>query len=137
MLGDKIGDSQGKVTGQRVLPGEDYRYVQMEVTVQEQGAFFGLPGMNMGTYTAYERVPGQLYGTGQGILATEDGETAIWTGHGVGKMTGQGMGMSFRFSLGIQAGPSGKLARLNQVLVIGEHEVDADGNTKTSIWEWK
>jgi hypothetical protein len=42
-----------------------------------------------------------------------------------------------RFSIAYQAGPSGKLARLNQVLVIGEHEVDDDGNTKTGFWEWK
>jgi len=137
MLGDKIGESAGKATGMRTLPGDDYRYVKMEVTIQEAGKVFGVDATNMGTYTAFERVPGQIYGEGQGIVATSDGESAIWNGHGIGRMTGEGMGMSFRFAVAYQAGQTGKLARLNSVLVIGEHEVDGAGNTKTTFWEWK
>jgi hypothetical protein len=123
MLGDQIGESAGKATSMKVLPGEDYRYVKMEVTIQETGKVYGVDGMNMGTYVAFERVRGQLFGEGQGIIATGDGESAIWNGHGVGRMTGQGMGMSFRFSIAYQAPQTGNLARLNEVLVIGEHEV--------------
>jgi hypothetical protein len=137
MLGEKIGESAGKATGMRMLPGDDYRYIKMEITIQETGNIYGVDGSNMGTYTAFERVPGQVYGEGQGIIATADGETAIWNGHGLGRMTGQGMAMSFRFSVAYQAGQTGKLARLNNVLVVGEHEVDENGNTKTSFWEWK
>jgi hypothetical protein len=136
MLGDKISEAQGKVTSQRVLPGADHRYVQMEITIQEQGTFFGEPGMNMGTYTAFERVPGQLYGEGHGVVALQSGETAIWNGHGVGRM-GEGMTMSFRFSLAFQAPTTGKLAQLNGFLGIGEHEVDAAQNTRTTTWAWK
>ncbi len=33
--------------------------------------------------------------------------------------------------------PRGKLARLNETLVIGEHETDAADNTRTRMWEWK
>jgi hypothetical protein len=137
MLGDQIGESAGKATSMKVLPGDDYRYVKLEITIQESGKVYGLDGMNMGTYTAFERVAGQIYGEGQGIISTADGESAIWNGHGVGRMTGNGMGMSFRFSIAYQAPPTGKLARLNEVLVIGEHEVDNDGNTQTRYWEWK
>jgi hypothetical protein len=137
MLGAKIGESQGKVTGQRILPGSDYRYVKMEVTIQEAGTLLGVGVTNMATYTVYERTPGQLYGEGQGLFAAIDGEAAIWNGHGVGRMTGQGMAMSFRFSLAVQAQAGGKLGALNSVLVVGEHEVDAEGNTRTTSWEWK
>jgi len=137
MLGDKLGETTGKITGYRVLPGDDYRYVKLEVSFQEAGKLLGIDTVNMGTYTVFERVPGQIYGEGQGILQTADGEGAIWKGHGVGKGTGEGMAMSIRFSVAYQAGTSGKLARLNEVLVIGEHEVDENGNTKTTIWEWK
>lgn len=137
MLGDKIGEQTGRLTGTRVLPGGDYRYIKMEVDIQESGKVYGVDAVDIGTYSVFERVPGQLYGQGQGILQTTDGEGAIWNGHGVGKMSGKGMGMSFRFSVAYQAGPSGKLARLNGVLVIGEHEVDDAGNTKTTFWEWK
>jgi hypothetical protein len=119
-----------------VLPGDDYRYVKMEVTVQQSGQIYGVPATDLATYTVFERVPGQLYGEGHGIIQA-DGEGAIWKGHGVGKMAGQGMAMSFRFSIACQAGAQGKLSRLKDVLLIGEHEVDADGNTKTAMWEWK
>jgi len=137
MLGDQIGEYSGRVTGTRVLPGDDYRYVKMEVSFQQSGQVYGAQSEDYGTYTVFERVPGQLYLEGQGFTGTADGEGAIWNGHGVGKLTGQGMAMSFRFSIAFQAGESGKLARLKDVLVIGEHEVDASGNTKTKLWEWK
>lgn len=136
MLGEKIGVEQGKVTGQRMLPGGDYRYVKMEISFQTAGKTLGLETTNTGTYTVFERIPGQMYGEGQGILMTKDGQGAIWNGHGIGSMTGKGMAMKFRFSLAFQAG-QGKLGRLNQVLVIGEHEIDEEGNAKTTTWEWK
>jgi len=137
MLGDKIGEMQGKVTARRVLPGDDYRYLKMEITIEESGTLFGANATNEATYTAFERVPGQIYGQGQGLLATTDGETAMWNGHGVAHMTGPGAGMSFRYSIAVQAGSGGKLARLNSVLVVGEHEVDEQGNTRTNMFEWK
>jgi hypothetical protein len=137
MLGEQIGEMTGRVIGTRVLPGDDYRYVKMEVTVQESGQVYGVQGTNIGTYTVFERVPGQMYGEGQGFLGTNDGEGAIWKGHGVGKATGAGMAMSIRFSVAYQAGADGKLSRLKDCLVIGEHEVDAEGNTRTRSWEWK
>ncbi|HZT05456.1 MAG TPA: hypothetical protein VFC51_00355 [Chloroflexota bacterium] len=136
MLGEKIGEMTGRVTGMRVLPGDDYRFIKMEITVDESGKVFGVDARNIGTYTVFERVPGQLYGSGQGILETSDGQGAIWTGHGVSKMMA-GMRAAFRFSIAFQAGPGGSLSRLNEVLVVGEHDVDEQGRTKTTIWEWK
>ncbi|MDP3064241.1 MAG: hypothetical protein Q8O40_13685 [Chloroflexota bacterium] len=137
MLGEKIGEERGKATGTRVLPGGDYRYLRMEVSFQAAGKLLGMDSSNVGTYTVFERVPGQLYGEGQGIVMTSDGQSAIWNGHGVGRMTGKGMGMSFRFAIAFQAAQGSKLARLNGVLVIGEDEVDENGNAHTTTWEWK
>jgi hypothetical protein len=37
MLGEKIGDLTGRVIGTRVLPGDDYRYVKMKITVGASG----------------------------------------------------------------------------------------------------
>lgn len=136
MLGEKLGEEQGKVTGQRMLPGGDFRYVKMEVSFQASGKTLGAETTNTGTYTVFERIPGQLYGEGQGILMTKEGEGAIWNGHGIGKMTGKGMAMRFRFSVAYQAG-AGKLSKLNEALVIGEHEIDENGNARTTSWEWK
>jgi len=137
MLGEKIGEEKGKVTTQRVLPGDDFRYVKMEISFQAQGKIYGADAMDIGTYTIYERVGGQLYGEGQGIVQTTDGEGAIWKGHGVGRATGNGMEMKFAFSLAYQAPTAGKLSRLNNVLVIGEHTIDNDNNASSTIWEWK
>jgi hypothetical protein len=137
MLGEQVGEFRGTVTGQRVLPGDDYRYVKMEVSFQEAGTLFGAEATNIGTYTAFERLPGQVYGEGQGLVATTAGDSAIWNGHGVGGMAGEGLSTRFRFSFTMQGPPEGALAPLNQVLIVGEHEVDGEGNTHTRWWEWK
>jgi hypothetical protein len=91
--------------------------------------------MDMGTITTFERVPGQAYSEGQGIMTTAGGEGAIYKTHGIGRFTGEGGSMSVRFSAAFQAG--GKLAALNGYLVVGETEIDADGNQTTTLWEWK
>src|SRR5439155_3613958 len=110
--------------GTRVLPGDDYRYIKMEISIHESGQICGVDAEDTATYTVFERVPGQVYGEGQGFFGTKDGEGAVWNGHGVSKPGGAGMQATFRFSIACQAGATGKLARLNEVLVIGEHDVD-------------
>ncbi len=137
MLGEKIGEEHGKVTSRRVLPGNDFRYVQMEITFETQVEVFGLKGANMGTYTVFERVSGQLYGEGRGIVMLENGESAIWNGHGVGHMTGEGMGIAFASSVAFQAPATGALARLNGVLVLVEHATADDGSAHSTLFEWK
>jgi hypothetical protein len=136
MLGEQIGETRGKVTGTRVLPGDDYRYMKVETTVEESGTMLGMEVGGVATYVAWERIPGQMYGEGQGVLGAGE-EGAIFNGHGIGRMTGPDMSVSFRVSFAFQASTTGKLARLNEVLVLAEHEADGDGNTHTTFWEWK
>ena len=136
MLGQQIGHETGKVTSRRVLPGGDFRFVQMEINFEAQGTMLGEQGTDIGTYTMYERVGGQIYGEGQGILMTATGEGAIWKGHGVGTPTPDGS-VKFAFSVAYQADPNGKLAALNGCLVIGEHTAGMDGSVETTVYEWK
>jgi hypothetical protein len=137
MLGEQVGTFEGKTTGTRVLPGDDYRYIKMETSFEEQGTLFGMQAWNMGTMTAFERVPGQIYVEGQGIVTTSDGASAIWNAHGVSGI-GEGMTMTARLSLAFQAGSDGPLARLNAVLVVAELESSMEsGQSKTALWEWK
>lgn len=137
MLGEQIGTFEGKSTGTRVLPGDDYRYIKMETSFEEQGTLLGMQAWNMGTMTAFERVPGQVYIEGQGIVTTSDGASAIWNAHGVAGM-GEGMTMTARLSLAVQAASDGPLARLNPVLVVAELESNMEsGASKTAFWEWK
>jgi hypothetical protein len=135
MLGEQIGTEQGKVTTRRVLPGDDYRYIKLEISFEAQGTVYGIAGTNIGTYTIFERVPGQMYGEGQGIIMTNDGQGAIWKGHGIGRADENGT-MSFAASVAFQAGP-GSLERLNHVLVVAEHSIDMEGNAKSALYEWK
>ena len=137
MLGERLGEEHGKVTTRRVLEGSDYRYVKMEIGFETAVNILGMKGANMGTYTVFERVPGQLYGEGQGILMVESGESAIWKGHGIGTSTGNGIGMKFAASVAFQAQTNGKLARLNNVLVLVEHVAEGDGSARSTLYEWK
>jgi hypothetical protein len=67
---------------------------------------------------------------------TNDGQGAIWNGHGIGRMTGEGMGVRFAASVAYQAG-EGPLAVLNGVLAVVEHETKDDGTASSELWEWK
>ena len=137
MLGDKIGEERGKVTGRRALKGDEPRYLKLEISFEAQATLYGVPCMSLGTYEVFERVPGQLYGVGQGMVRTQDGsEGAIWNGHGVGTPTADG-GVRFAASATYQAAPSGKLARLNHVLVLVEHAASGDGSVRSTFTEWK
>ncbi|MGE0228119.1 MAG: hypothetical protein AB7I38_10835 [Dehalococcoidia bacterium] len=137
MLGDKIWEGAGSTTGMRVLPGDDFRYVKLELTIDGAGTILGMDAKNMGTFTTFERVPGQMYAQGQGIMMTADGQSAIWNGHGVGHPTGDGMGVALRYAVALQADPAGALAALNGCLLVGEFESAADGSWTDAGWEWK
>ena len=136
MLGEKLGEFTGKTSGMRVLPGGDYRYVKLEINWQASGTLLGMPAQDMGTIEIFERVPGQTFGSGQGMIFCEAGGV-IYNTHGIGRQTGEGMASSVRFSAAAQAPTEGPLARLNSVLIIGEQEVDAEGGMKITLWEWK
>jgi hypothetical protein len=135
MLGEMIGETRGKITGNRVLPS-DGQAPKIESSFQESGKMFGMEVTDMGTYWSVTRAGGMLYGEGQGITMIKDGEMASWTGQGVGKFTGRGGAVSFRGALYYQTSSS-KLARLNSVAVVFEFEVDETGNTHGKFWEWK
>ncbi len=136
MLGDKVVELSGQSSAMRVLPGDDYRYIKVETSIQATGKILGADGMAMATFVSFERVPGQMYSEGQGLVATNDGESAIWNGHGIGHMT-EGGGMSIRYAIAYQASPTGKLAALNGALAIGEFESKPDGSFTTTEWLWK
>ena len=136
MLGEKIGEEHGKITTRRVLPGDDYRYIKLEMTFEAEATIYGVSGLDIGTYTAFERVPGQIYGEGQGIFMTSTGEGAIWNGHGIGRMDENGT-MIFAGSITYQAPQTGPLAKLNGVLGVFEHRAGMDGSAHSDLYEWK
>lgn len=135
MLGEMIGEDQGKITAIRVLPFNG-QAPQMEVSFQSSGNLVGVETTNLGTYISTLMPSGVFNGEGQGVVITQDGDTATWIGTGVGKPTGKGTAVSWRGSLYFQTS-SQRLAGLNKIATIFEYEVDENGNTSAKFWEWK
>ncbi len=133
MLGEQIGESQGKRTGRRALPADNG--VKVEVTFDDSGKMLGIEFNGFGTYASAPRSDGTMFGEGQGVLMTKEGDMAAWKGQGVGRFVGGGA-VSYRGAL-YYSSASPKLARLNNAVVVYEYEVDANGNTHTKYWEWK
>ena len=134
MLGEKIGEETGKITGRRILEGDDYRYVKIETSFETQATILGMQGVNMGTFTIFERIPGQVYAEGRGIFMTMDGQGGIWNGHGVGRMSDDGK-MAVAASIAFQT-DSDKLSKLNGMLVLVEHTSDFEGNAHSTLFAW-
>ncbi len=134
MLGEQLGQENGQVTGLRVLPGEDGPRVEVSFTAT--GTLLGVHGTDMGTYVSVIRPDGSLYGEGQGVLMTDDGEMAAWKGQGVGRFTGRGTAVSWRGAVYYQT-TSERLARLNGIAVVFEYDTDESGKTEAKSFEWK
>jgi len=134
MQGDKIGESTGKVTGRRVLPNPGGG-PKMETSFEASGKLFGVEETEIGTYSAVVRPDGSLFGEGQGLIMGKGGEVATWVGQGVGTVKKDGA-VSYRGAVYYQTSAPG-WSRLNSVAAIFEFEVDAQGNSRAQLWEWK
>ncbi|MGA9061988.1 MAG: hypothetical protein WB341_10025 [Terracidiphilus sp.] len=132
MLGEKIGETKGKRLVRRVLSVDP---PTAEVTFEDSGKMFGIATTGIGSYTSVVRADGSLFGHGQGMIMTEDGEAATWSGTGLGHF-GPGGSVSYRGMLFFRT-TSKKLARLNNACGAFEYEVDAKGGTVSKTWEWK
>jgi len=132
MLGEKISETTGKRIVRRVVSDDPPR---VEVSFEDSGKTLGVNTNGFGTYTSTIRPDGTIYGEGQGLLMTQDGEGVTWKGSGVGKFTANG-GVSYRGMLFFRT-TSQKMARLNTIGGAFEYEVDPKGGTVSKIWEWK
>jgi hypothetical protein len=132
MLGEQIGESKGKRLVRRILSVEP---TTAEVSFEDTGHMVGVPTNGTGTYTSVVREDGSIFGQGQGLIVTTDGEAITWTGTGVGHFGASGA-VSYRGMLFFRTA-SQKLTRLNNACGAFEFEVDGDGGTVSKIWEWK
>ncbi len=135
MLGEKLGEIQATAKTS-VLPAEGSS-ARFETSVEGSGTLLGGAVTLLVTYSTEVRADGSLHGEcpNQGVVMTEDGEIATFTGAGAGRFTSEG-GASFRGAVYFQTSGS-KLARLNGVAVVYEWDVEANGNAKWVLWEWK
>ena len=137
MLGEQIAEVKGKLTGQRVLDAEGPK---VEYSFSANGKMKDVDITHMATFWTIPRGNGILYGEGQGVITTKDGQDmATEIGRGIGQFTDGGKKVKFRGSFFYRASPSstGKLAFLNNTVGIFEYEADESGNTLHKVWEWK
>ncbi len=87
------------------------------------------------TYTAAVRPDGSVYGEAQGLVAGKGGERATFKAQGVGRIL-DGGGVSYRGAQYFYS-DSPKFSGLNRIAVVFEYEADAEGNTKSKLFEWK
>ena len=136
MLGDLIGEEKGKITGQRVLDVEGGKS-KMETSFSATGKYRGVETTFTVTYWGSSRPGGAIYGEGQGVLMSKDGqEMATWTGQGIGKFLSPGK-IRFSGSLFYSTQSTGKLAFLNNMVGVFKYETNELGNTSSKVWEWK
>ncbi len=134
MLGDQIGEEHGKVTTMRVLASSEGG-PKVEVSIRTNVKLLGVDVNNLGTYASALQPGGFLYGEGQGIISGKGGDMVTWKGTGTGRLK-PGGGASYRGAVYFSNGTA-KLARLNGMAVVFEHETDADDNVSSKYWEWK
>jgi len=132
MLGEQIGETKGRRLVRRVL---SVNPTTAEVSFEDSGQMLGVPTTGMGSYTSVVQPDGSIFGHGQGLNMTAEGEGVTWTGTGVGHF-GPGGSVSYRGMLFFRT-TSQKLARLNNACGAFEYEVDATGATVSKVWEWK
>ena len=132
MLGNMIGETTGKRVVRRVVSTDP---LTVEVSFEDKGKVLGMSTAGFGTYSARVRPDGSIFGEGEGVFMTEDGESVTWKGSGQGKFGAAGA-VSYRGIL-YHRTASQKLAALNATPAVFEYEVDAEGNTTSKFWEWK
>jgi len=133
MLGEQIGEEKGKVTARRVLTVDGG--TKVEVSLESTGKLLGVEHRSIITYWASVRPDGSLYGEAQGAVVGKSGERASFKAQGAGKLL-DGGAVSYRGAQYFYS-DSPKLSRLNSIAVVFEYEADAEGNTKSKLWEWK
>ncbi|MBI4918227.1 MAG: hypothetical protein HY825_20495 [Acidobacteria bacterium] len=134
MLGEKIGQEKGRVTSRRVLTGGPSQAV-VETSFEATGELLGVKIQSLGTYNSHLRPDGTMFGEGQGVVMGRGGESARWKGQGIGTSDGKG-GFSFRGAIYYET-QSSPWERLNRCAAVFEHQVDAEGNTTSQLFEWR
>lgn len=133
-LGEELGEASGKITGTRVLApvGEQ---VQIEVSFQGTGRMLGEGITDLGTYWQVAKPGGILYGEGDTLWVTHDGQSVHWRGFGVGRPTGSFPAGHFAVCGSVET-DSERLNHLNRVATVIEYDVDEEGNYRWTLWEW-
>ena len=133
MLGELIGETKGKISNRNVVSVEG---PTIETTVASSGTLKGVQVNEILTYVASPSSKGILHGIGKGVINTQDGEIATFTGEGIGRFDASGL-LTWRGAIFFHTSSEGKLEFLNNKVGVFEAQVDSQGNfaDKTLKWE--
>ena len=134
MLGDLLYEETGQVTSIEVLPPEEGAVV-LKVSLQAAGSIQGVEHTSIWTYKSTTRADGSIFGQGQGVLTTADGDVVHLLGRTSDQSGGPGSATHYRGAFHFQT-KSEKFARLNGMAAVFEYDVEADGSSKAKVWEW-
>jgi hypothetical protein len=88
------------------------------------------------TYTQVEKGEGTLFGEGETVWLTDDGQVCTWKGFGIGRPTSAGGAATFAVAGSFET-KAPRLADLNGVCCIVEFETEDDGTYHWTAYEWK
>ena len=135
--GEPFYVEQTKSTGIRVV--DVTHGPKVEVSFAGNGTINGTTNVtDIGTrWTIPTNTSGNtLYGEGQGVLTTQQGEMVTYTQQAIGQITPEGR-VVFQGSMSFKAlSPTGQLASLNNQMGIYKYESDLSGNAQRQVWEW-
>ena len=134
-LGDQLGEASGRITSNRVVAPLGAQ-AQIEVAFQGSGRMLGQDITDIGTYVQTVRPGGVLYGEGDVLFLSSEGESVHWRGFGVGRPTGAFPAGHFAVCGSAQT-ESQTLSRLNEVATVVEFDVEQDGSYHWTLWEWR
>jgi len=111
---------------------------KIETTFSSNAKFKGIDTVNMVTYWTVPRPGGMLYGEAKGVVMSKDvsGEVVTFTAYAGGRFTSLGRAR-FHGSVYYRTTSTGKLAFLNNLVGLFEHDSDEQGNASSKVWEWK
>ncbi|MFZ0628336.1 MAG: hypothetical protein WAM16_03450 [Nitrososphaeraceae archaeon] len=133
MLGELIGETKGKISNRNVVSVEG---PTIETTVASSGTLKGVQVNEILTYVASPSSKGILHGIGRGVINTQDGEIATFTGEGIGRFDASGL-LTWRGAIFFHTSSEGKLEFLNNKVGVFEAQVDSQGNFEDKTWEWE
>ena len=126
-----------KLIGQRVVSTANGIAPQIEYTNIENGIIKGVGNVtNLQTWTDTSRSPRIIYGVGQGVITTADGQDmATWIGYGLGRSNINGT-ITYHDIILFNTNSTGKLAFLKNLE--GLSIASENGNKIIQkIYEWK
>ncbi|MEU6661956.1 hypothetical protein [Streptomyces sp. NPDC046821] len=134
MLGDLLGEEQGQTTGMRVVPTDGTLHPAMEVSFQAAGTLLNKAVSDVGTYESILRPDGTLFGEGQGISMTHEGESVTWHGLGVGHFNESG-GVNWRGAIFYET-TADAFAELTGTVGVFEFDAEESGKVHGKIYGW-